>query len=105
MTTRDARPGTQPYVTTILLVRDDETGWCHVAYDIDPRRRPRFAGLIQAETERALIRGMSVLDFRLAATYRIDNQSSAFLFGRARPSAQPPPALAASVTAGDVARP
>lgn len=105
MTTRDARPGRQPYVTTILLVRDDETGWCHVAYDIDPRRRPRFAGFIRAENERALVCGMSSLDFRLAAAYRVDDQSSAFLFGRARPSVQPPPVLATGLTAGDVARP
>lgn len=96
MTTRDTRPGTQPYVTTILLVRDDETGWCHVAYDIDPRRRPRFAGFIQTETEHALVCGMSALDFRLAATYRVDDASSAFLFGRARPSSHPPPALTSS---------
>ena len=76
-----------------------------VAYDIDPRRRPRFAGFIQTETEHALIRGMCTLDFRLAATYRVDDQSSAFLFGRAKPSAHPPPVLVNSRAVGDAGRP
>jgi hypothetical protein len=104
MTTREAHPGVQPYVTSVLLVRDDETGWCHVAYDIDPRRRPRLAGFVQIQTERALVNGLSTLGFQLAATYRVDDALTAFLFGRVRTSAKPPPVLTASLTTDDAGR-
>lgn len=104
MTTRDAHPGGHPDVSTVLLVRDDETGWAHVAYDIDPRRRPRCAGFIHAETEHALVRAMDTQDFRLAAAYRVEDGVTAFLFGRAEAGASPPPVLASRLATADAER-
>ncbi|SEB46032.1 hypothetical protein SAMN04489727_1929 [Amycolatopsis tolypomycina] len=93
MIAHDSEHGAQPVATTVLVVRDDETGWSHVAHDIDPRRRPRFAGFIQIDTERALVAGLAAADFRLAAAYRIDEYSTAFLFGRVAARDGGPPAL------------
>ncbi len=105
MTTRDAHPSGHTFTSTVLLVRDDETGWAHVAYDIDPRRRPRCAGFVQVENEHALVRAMNILDFRLAAAYRVGDGLTAFLFGRAETSAGPPPVLASSLARSDARRP
>jgi len=91
MIAHDSDHGTEPYVNTVLLVRDDETGWSHVAYDIDPRRRPRFAGFIQIDSEHALVAGMAAADYPLAAAYRVDEYSTAFLFGRVAARAGSPP--------------
>ncbi len=104
MTTRDAHPSGHPEVSTVLLVRDDETGWAHVAYDIDPRRRPRCAGFVQVETEHALVRAMDTQGFRLAAAYRVEDGLTAFLFGRAVTSTSPPPVLVSSRAAADAER-
>jgi hypothetical protein len=93
MIAQDSEHSAGPVANTVLVVRDDETGWSHVARDIDPRRRPRFVGFIQIDTERALMAGLSAADFRLAAAYRIDEYSTAFLFGRAAARADGPPAL------------
>jgi hypothetical protein len=102
MIPHDSEHGARPYVTTVLVVRDDETGWSHVAHDIDPRRRPRFAGFTEIDTERALVAGLSAADFRLAAAYRIDEYSTAFLFGRVAARAGNPPALAVERRASPV---
>ncbi len=104
MTTRDPHPSGHPDVSTVLLVRDDETGWAHVAYDIDPRRRPRCAGFIHVETEHALVRAMDIQDFRLAAAYRVEDGLTAFLFGRAATSTSPPPTLVSTRTGADAER-
>lgn len=71
-----------PCVSTVLIVRDDETGWAHVAYDIDPRRRPRTAGFVLCESEHAPLMGMTTAGFRLASAYRVNSWSTAFLFER-----------------------
>lgn len=90
----DGEHGAQPYhVTTLLIVRDDETGWSHVAHDIDPRRRPRFAGFIQIDSESALVTGLTAADFHLAAAYRVGNTATAFLFGRVAARRDGPPQL------------
>jgi hypothetical protein len=93
MIAHDGEQGARSYVTTLLIVRDDETGWAHVAHDIDPRRRPRFAGFLQIDTERVLVAGLIAADFTLAAVYRVDEYSTAFLFGRVAARADGPPEL------------
>ncbi|MCR6488267.1 hypothetical protein M8542_36100 [Amycolatopsis sp. OK19-0408] len=53
-----------------------------MAYDIDPRRKPRIAGFLLCESERALLTGMTTTGFRLATAYRVGSWSTAFLFER-----------------------
>lgn len=93
MIAQDSEHGARPVVNTVLVVRDDETGWSHVAHDIDPRRRPQLDGFIQIDTERALVASLAAADFRLAAAYRVDEYSTAFLFGRVAARAGSPPEL------------
>ncbi|MEV7042838.1 hypothetical protein [Amycolatopsis sp. NPDC051061] len=88
-----------PIVRTLLVVRDDETGWAHVAYDIDPRRKPRAAGFIMCESENAVLTGMAAAGFRLSCAYRVDQWSIAFLFERA--AAPVVPVLEVVVDNGD----
>ncbi|MDX3192903.1 hypothetical protein PV458_31235 [Streptomyces sp. MN03-5084-2B] len=96
MTAHDGQHDVRPYsVTTLLVVRDDETGWAHVAHDIDPRRRPRCAGLIQIDSESTLVTALSVAGFQMAAAYRVDEFATAFLFGRAAAREGSPPQLTA----------
>ncbi|OXM59527.1 hypothetical protein [Amycolatopsis vastitatis] len=96
MTAHDGEHGDRPpYVTTLLVVRDDETGWAHVAHDIDPRRRPRFAGFVQTDSESALIAAPAAAGFQLAAAYRVDEFATAFLFGRVAARLDSPPQLTA----------
>jgi hypothetical protein len=91
MITSDENVHGCPCVSTVLIVRDDETGWAHVAYDIDPRRRPRTAGFILCESEQALGTGMTTTGFRMASAYRVNSWSTAFLFERVAACLAPVP--------------
>ncbi len=71
-----------PCVSTVLVVRDDETGWTHVSCDIDPRRKPRTAGFVLCDSEPALLKAMTTTGFRLASAYRVNLCSTAFFFER-----------------------
>ena len=97
MTTHNGEHDVRPdNVATLLIVRDDETGWAHVTHDIDPRCRPRCAGFIQIDSERALITALASAGFHLAAAYRVDEFATAYLFGRAAPRRDSPPQLTAA---------
>ncbi|OXM44271.1 hypothetical protein CFP71_40675 [Amycolatopsis thailandensis] len=77
-----------PAAPLLVLVRDKESGWAHVARQPhDPRATPRFTGFLHTSTHDELITTMRTAGYSVFATYAIDPGTTNYWFA---PTSSPP---------------
>ncbi|WP_410646312.1 hypothetical protein [Amycolatopsis sp. cmx-4-54] len=93
---------TPPVAPLLVLVRDDESGWAHVARQPrDPRATPLFTGFLHTTTDE-LVAAMRTAGYSVFATYAIDPDTTNFWFAPSSPPTppgQPQPVAHASMAA------
>lgn len=86
---RDTETHQQP-APLLVLVRDEESGWAHVAQQPrNPAKTPQFTGFLQTTTAADLLAVMAGTGYSAVATYAIDANTTTFWFAPAPPPGTP----------------
>ncbi|HET6285814.1 MAG TPA: hypothetical protein VFG15_03555 [Amycolatopsis sp.] len=81
---------TPPVAPLLVLVRDDDSGWAHVARrPRDPRATPRFTGFLHTTTKDELVAAMRTVGYSVFATYAIDSGTTNYWFAPSSPPTPP----------------
>ncbi|QXV57523.1 hypothetical protein [Amycolatopsis sp. TNS106] len=79
-----------PIPRLLVLVRDEESGWTHVAQQPrDPHATPLFTGFLRTTTNGELITAMHKARYHAFATYPIDHDTTAYWFESISPPTSP----------------
>ncbi|UUV32055.1 hypothetical protein NQK81_01005 [Amycolatopsis roodepoortensis] len=79
-----------PAAPLLVLVRDEESGWAHVARQPhDPHATPKFTGFLHTTTKDELVSAMRTAGYSVFATYAIDPDTTNYWFAPSSPPTPP----------------